>query len=120
METHEIVTEQMKICQKYNVEWVASPLDMKIGVSKNLTSGEMPINALRHPPENGTAGWYIWAGDTYTNDVNFWEPMHIQHLIKIYPQILKYLGLPPGYRFQIDDKGYEDIWEDKSLLDLNR
>lgn len=116
MKVHEIVSQQMKICEKYNTEWVGAPLDQKIGVSKNLTSGIMPINGLRHPPENGTAGWYIWAGGEITTDTNFWKPLHIQHLIELYPSILKYLGLPPGYRFQIDDKGYEDVWEDKSLL----
>lgn len=118
MDVHTIVTDQMKICEKYNVEWLASPLDLKIGVSKNLTTGEMPINGLRHPPENGTAGWYIWAGKDFTNDLDFWQPMHIQHLVEKYPFILKYLGLPAGYRFQIDDKGYEDVWEDKTLLNI--
>lgn len=117
MEVHQIVSQQMKICEKYNTEWFGSPLDLKIGVSKNLTSGTLPINGLRHPPENGTAGWYIWAGD-YSEAGDFFQPLHIQHLIEMYPDLLKYLGLPPGYRFQIDNKGYEDVWEDKSLLNI--
>jgi hypothetical protein len=33
------------------------------------------------------------------------------------PLILKYLGLPPGSRFLITDD-YEDVWEDKSLLNI--
>jgi len=118
METHEIISEQMKVCEKYQAVWFGAPLDQKIGVSKNLTSGEMPINGLRHPPENGTAGWYIWAGE-WSDANDFFEALHIQHLIEKYPQLLKYLGLPPGYRFQVDSNGYEDVWEDKNLLVLN-
>lgn len=32
------------------------------------------------------------------------------------PEVLPYLELPPGYRFIIDGKGYEDVWFDESLL----
>jgi hypothetical protein len=109
--------EQIKICKKYKTIFVASPFDCIIGVSSNVGSGQMPINGLRHKPEKNTMGWYIWAGD-FSNDSNFFKPMHIKHLEEKCPLILKYLGLPPGYRFQIDDKGYEDVWEDKSLLNI--
>ncbi len=59
----EIVRQQKEVCKKYGVEWFLSPPDSKIGVSRNLKSGIMPINGLRHSPESGTAGWYIWAGE---------------------------------------------------------
>lgn len=110
-----IIEEQKEICKKYGVKWVPSPIGWKIGVSKNISSGAMPINGLRHLPETGTLGWYMWAGD-YSDDPKFFEPMHIEHLQEKLPLVLKYLGLSPGWRFQIDDKGYEDVWEDKSLL----
>jgi hypothetical protein len=32
--------------------------------------------------------------------------------------VLKYLGLPAGWRFQIDEKGYEDVWFDESILNI--
>ncbi len=118
MEIKNITAQQKAVCEKYKVEWLDSPLDQKIGVAKNLMDRIMPINALRHPPQNGTAGWYIWAGDTYTSDVDFWDAMHVSHLIELYPDLLKYLGLPAGYRFQIDDKGYEDVWFDEKLLNV--
>jgi len=113
----EIIHQQKEVCKKYGLEWFPSPPDFKIGISKNLKSGIMPINGLRHPVEKGTAGWYIWAGD-YLNSKDFFVPMHIDHLDEYFPMVLKYLGLPPGWRFQIDDKGYEDVWEDKSLLKI--
>lgn len=116
---NEIIERQKELCKKYDIEWYASPPDIKIGISKNINDGTMPINGLRHPPENGTAGWYVWAGE-YADDPNFFDPLHIEHLQEKFPMILKYLGLPPGWRFQIDDKGYEDIWFDEKLLELKK
>lgn len=113
----DFIKEQKEVCEKHKVEWVESSLDLKIGISKNLKSGIMPINALRHPPENGTTGWYIWAGE-YSEDNNFFDTIHISHLVDEYPELLKYLGLAPGYRFQIDNKGYEDVWFDEKLLSV--
>lgn len=112
---NEILKQQKEICKKYNINWTPSELGLKIGISKNINSDKMPINGLRYQPENGTSGWYIWAGD-YSDDNDFFEPIHVAHLEQKCPLILKYLGLPPGYRFQIDNKGYEDVWEDKNLI----
>ncbi len=117
MEVHEIVSQQMKICEKYNVPWVGTPLDQMIAVSKDLISGKLPINGLRHLPEGKSVGWFVWAGGEINNDTSLWDNIHIQHLIEMYPDLLKYLGLPPGYRFQIDDKGYEDVWFDQKIID---
>jgi hypothetical protein len=110
-----IISEQKQVCDKFGAEFLESPPGWKLGISKNINSGKMPINGLRHKPENGTVGWYIWAGD-YTNDPEFFESMHVEHIDELYPQISKYLGLAPGWRFQIDGKGYEDVWKDESLL----
>lgn len=107
---------QQEICNKYDAAWCPSSDNKKIGIAKNVFAGVLPINGLRHPETEDTAGWYIWAGGDIPNDSNFFEPIHILHLKERLPLVLKYLGLPPGYRFQIDDTGYEDIWFDEALL----
>ncbi len=114
MEIDKIILEQQDICKKYNLEYYYTDVWLKVGISKNINSGEMPINGLRHNPEGDTCGWYIWAGE-YDSSDDFFEPMHIIHLYDIYPNIIKYLGLPPQSRFLIDDKGYEDVWTDTIL-----
>ena len=40
----------------------------------------------------------------------------MEHLSEHLPEILRYLSLPPGFRFLIDNEGYEDVWFDESLL----
>ncbi len=113
----EILQEQKKISNKNGFEWVATLDSMKVGINKNVKDGIFPINGLRHPVVGDTSGWYIWAGEDMPKDDSFFVPLHVEHLSEWCPQVLKYLGLPPGSRFQIADN-YEDIWEDKSLLDV--
>ena len=74
-----------------------------------------PINGLRHKLEGDTTGWYIWAGEEFSFDNDFFLPLHLEHFITKYPTVIKYLGLAPGWRFLIADN-YEDVWEDTSLL----
>lgn len=115
MTKQEVTAQQEELCAKYKTPFYPPMLDIKLGISKKIMSGTMPINALRHHPENGTSGWYIWEGE-YSENINDFEPMHGVHLFEKYPELLKYLALPPGYRFQIDNKGYEDVWFDSELL----
>jgi len=112
-----VIEQQKEICSKYSTDYLPNLSGWKVGVSKNINSGLMPLNGLRHPAQNGTTGWYIWAGD-YSEDPNFFEPVHIEHIEQKLPQVVKYLGLPAGWRFQIDDKGHEDVWKDKTLFIL--
>ena len=45
----------------------------------------------------------------------FFVPLHVVHLDEWCPEVKKYLGLPPGWRFLIAE-GHEDVWFDESLL----
>ena len=76
----------------------------------------MPINGLRHPIQGDTTGWFIWAGGEPSTAPDFFQPVHVAHLADWCPLALKFLGLPPGWRFLVAD-GYEDVWGDPSLLD---
>jgi hypothetical protein len=88
---------------------------LKVGISQNVKGNMWPVNGLRHPIEGDTTGWYIWCGE-YSNDPEFFVPLHVEHLQEWRPEILKYLGLAPGWRFLVGEGGYEDVWEDKSLI----
>jgi hypothetical protein len=33
-------------------------------------------------------------------------------------ELIKFWGIPPGFRFLIGENNYEDVWEDKSLLEV--
>ncbi|MFP2928330.1 hypothetical protein ACLESO_24675 [Pyxidicoccus sp. 3LG] len=106
---------QKEVCRRYGAGFVESPPTLKVGIARNVRSGLMPINGLRHPPEGDTTGWYIWAGEELPVDPEFFVPLHVEHLVDWCPQVIPFLGLPPGWRFLSATK-YEDVWEDPSLL----
>lgn len=115
MTTEEIYETQERLCKKYGAGYSKSNIGAMVGVADGLYDYS-PINGLRHSTTESTTGWYIWAGE-YSDEQDFFKPMHLEHLIEKYPELIPYLGLPPGWRFQIDlTNGYEDVWRDDSLL----
>jgi hypothetical protein len=115
-----LIEIQKQICNKYGLKFEPCELHLKVGISLDIKekSITMPIHALRHPIQGDTTGWYIWAGNYSEND-DFFKPIHAIHLEDLCPLILPYLGLTPGSRVLIADNGnYIDVWEDESLLNV--
>jgi hypothetical protein len=109
-----IVSSQKAVCAERGVGYVASLPESKLGFSLP-TEGKLPINGLRHPVVGETNGWYIWCGENFSNDAEFFKPLHASHFYEDYPEIAKFLGLPPGFRFLFTPNGV-DVWFDESLL----
>lgn len=106
------IEPQKNICGKYNSLWKPINKKFKIGMSDNWN--ENPINGLRHSQQEGTTGWFIWSGE-YSDNNDFFKPICAEHLLQIRPEIIKYLGLEIGFRFLVDNKGYEDVWKDENI-----
>ena len=106
---------QRAVCKKYGATHVPAPADLKVGIARNVQEGLLPVNGLRMQPEGDTTGWYIWAGAEISRDPDFFVPLHAKHLKDWRPEVIKFLGLPPGWRFLIAGD-YEDVWEDQALL----
>jgi hypothetical protein len=115
MSNKSIENIQKELCDKYKANFQSSPDELKLGISTNVREGGTPINGLRHPPAGDTTGWYIYAGDECSDSPDFFKPLHVAHIDDWHPQIKKYLGLSPGWRFLVAGE-YEDVWFDESLL----
>jgi hypothetical protein len=109
------IEKQKEICEKYNSKWKPISRNLKIGISENLDLE--PIYGLRHKTENGKVCWFIYSGD-YSEKEDFFKPICAEHLLQRKPKIIDYLGLDEGFRFIIDEKGYEDVWFDEKLLEI--
>lgn len=114
--TIDVEAQQIETCDRHGVVFTPAPRHMKVGISKNVRDGILPINGLRHPPVGDTTGWYIWAGEEPGEGPDFFLPLHVEHLEDWCPSAMRFLGLPPGWRFLVADD-YADVWEDLSLLD---
>jgi hypothetical protein len=114
---NKIVQEQRETCRAYGAPWVEAPRALKVGLARNVRTGLQPLNGLRHPPKGDSTGWYLWAGQEFSEAPDFFEPVHVLHLAEICPSLLRLLGLPPGWRF-LTHGDYLDVWEDAALLGL--
>ena len=110
------IEEQKVICNNQGVEVLIPSAEEKLGIALS-TLGKIPINGMRHPIENGTCGWYIWCGEEFSEDSEFFKSLHVNHISEYLPLVEKYLALPVGYRFLVTES-YEDIWFDESLKNV--
>lgn len=113
----DITESPIETCRKYDAEYLPLDFQLKLGASDNFFSGKLPLNGLRHSPTGDTCGWYLWAGEQLSDAPDFFKPLHVFHLLERCPEIIRYLGLPPGWRFLIADD-YEDVWFDAELLEI--
>jgi hypothetical protein len=110
-----IPQSQVEICRKYRTECLPLDLELKLGVSEDFFSGTFPLNGLRHSPEGDTCGWYLWSGKEMSVADDYFQPVHVFHLIERCAEVIPYLGLPAGWRFLLAGD-YEDVWFDPALL----
>jgi hypothetical protein len=106
---------QIGLCERIGASFQPSPLWSRAGVAANLVPGAWPINGLRHPATPDSCGWYLWAGETLHTDEDFFQPLHVEHLLERSPAVMAYLGLPAGWRFLLAPD-HEDVWFDPTLL----
>ena len=114
----DLVATQAQICARYAVSPHPVTPDSIVGISASLAAGAMPANGLRHPSEQGQSGWYLWGGEHLSDAPDFFQPVHASHLVGQRPDVIAYLGLPAGWRFLLAP-GYEDIWYDATLLNID-
>ncbi len=109
---------QKSFCEQKGAGYVEANLDKFVGVALDTLSNA-PLNGLRHPQAHDTSGWFFWGGSDQSLAPDFYQPVHLGHLLEEKPEIIKYLGLAPGWRFLIDvENDYEDVWFDEKLLHI--
>lgn len=102
-------TGDLNICRRFDAECLPPEPAQKVGIALD-SLGNVSLHAVRLNPENGTCGWYIYGGE-YSDDADFYQPLHVAHLGDYCPSILPCLALPPGRRVLLAP-GDEDVWFD--------
>jgi hypothetical protein len=106
-------SEQKALCDRFGSQFIPLPSDARVGIALQ-TMNQRPLHGLRHPAHGNMSGWYIWGGE-YSTDAKFFQVLHARHFPEQFPNLVKFLGLEPGFRFLTDGE-YQDIWFDQSLL----
>jgi len=104
---------QQTLCEQYGVHPVACGNELRVGISRNVRDGALPIHGIRISPVGEESGWFIWRGE-YSDAADFFVPLHVGHLRDWCPAVRPFLLLPPKWRFQIAP-GYEDAWLDPQI-----
>ena len=113
----DVLENQLAVCQRYGTAHCPAPAASKVGLAIPTLTGQQPLNGLRHPATGGTCGWFIWAGQQFSESPHFFQPVHVLHLAEHCPEVLPFLGLPPGWRFLLAHQ-YADVWYDEALLSV--
>ena len=106
---------QRAVCDRHSVAFAPPAAGSMLGYALAAKNDSGPLNGLRHRPEGGTSGWYVWRGETLSAADDFFQPIHVEHLVEEDPQVLDFLALPPGWRFLVDGDRV-DVWFDATLL----
>jgi len=110
----QIEEAQRAVCKQFGANFVPSLPDAKIGFAIS-TVGKLPINGLRRLPTFGMSGWYIWCGESFSEAPDFFDPRCTHHFYDERHEVVRLLGLAPGWRFLLAGD-YLDIWFDANLL----
>jgi hypothetical protein len=78
----------------------------------------MPLNGMRYLAEDGGSGWYIWGGDELRQTADFFTAVKVRDLNDYVSNLEPFLDLPPGFRFQTNNRGKQKVWFDGSLLEV--
>jgi hypothetical protein len=106
-------TSQAEICEQFGSLFDPPDKNHRVGIAFSTLS-QLPLNALRHPPESGTCGWYIWGGEL-SDDPAFFQSLHVHHLAAHTPTLIPFLALAPGWRVLLAPE-QTDVWYDPALL----
>ena len=110
--------DQLAMCARFGVTPDAPRDDARLGIARNARERELwPLHGLRHRAEHGTSGWYIWRGEGLSQADDFFESLHTSHLSDWCPDAIRFLALPPGWRFLLAP-GQEDAWYDAALVNV--
>lgn len=106
-----MIEQQKRICAKSNSRFVLPLEDEMVAVALE-SLGKTPITGIRNILEGGeNISWFFYCGE-FSEDDNFFKPIHVGHLTEYLPEVIPYLALEEGFRFIIDNSGYEDIWQE--------
>lgn len=106
-------SEQQDLCRRHKAQFTPPVAGATLGAALPLALGA-PVHGQRFPPEPETSGWYLWTGGGDLADGEF-RDVPIEHAAAIDPRVVKFLALPPGWRFVLT-ADREDVWFDPSLF----
>ena len=103
---------QKECCEHYRADYSPIGLEQMVVISDGVYEG-MPVEGVRYPSPEHMSGWWLTT-DSYNSDVSTLKTVHFHHIQEQRPDIVIYMALPFGYRFQLG--GTDDrVWFDEEI-----
>lgn len=96
-----VVREQSEMCRQYNFVPLFPNFNQSVVISDGVYEGK-DIEGIRYDSPQNESGWYLITDD-YNDDIKSLKVVHFYHVAFARPDILKYLALPFGYRFIMEN-----------------
>jgi hypothetical protein len=103
--------DQHIICKLHGAEFRPPRPDKMTVVSDGVLEGA-PVEGVRYPSPDHMSGWWITT-DQYNGDIKTLKHQHTYHVTAARPELVKYLALPDGFRFNLS--ATEDVWLDEKV-----
>lgn len=107
-----IQSSQMLVCKKNNSNYQYPRYNQLVAVSDGFFDG-MAVDGVRYESPDHMSGWYLTTS-IFDDDINKLKLFHFTHIAKFRPELVKFLGLEPGFRFYSEDSA---IWFDSEVLE---
>ena len=108
-----ITEEQKHQCKVNNVLAKFPNFSQNVVISKGVYEG-LGVSAVRYPSPDHMCGWWITT-DLYDGNIKSLMNVHFYHLAFTRPDLLKFMALPEGFRFYIENENAE-VWYDEEVL----
>jgi hypothetical protein len=96
-----VVKQQSEICWQQNLIPLFPNFNQTVVISDGVYEGK-DIEGIRYDSPQDESGWYLITDD-YDNDIKSLKMVHFYHVAFARPDILKYLAIPFGHRFLMDN-----------------
>ncbi|MFP3596897.1 hypothetical protein [Chryseobacterium sp. SIMBA_029] len=96
-----LIRNQSEICSHYGLATQFPNFNQMIVISQGVYEGK-DIEGIRYESPEHMSGWWLITDD-YDDNIKSLMTVHFHHLAFARPDILKYLALPFGYRFLMEN-----------------
>jgi|GEM_PF-3278019 len=95
---------QRRVCAHWGAPFERPNADSLVSISALVLQGHMPVAGVRYRMTGKMSGWIIYASDIH-EEVDDLTYEHVVHLATMRPDLLRYMGLPVGWRFDFESEG---------------
>ena len=107
---------QRQVCATARAPFVAPDYSKLVWLGPSVPEGNRFVYGGRYAATSGWSGWSLMAAEQPKPPPTAIRSEHLRHLVSIREDLMPYLGLPVGWRFELFADGSWHAWSPKDQL----